>query len=128
MTEDLDPQGRSVDEARDRDRDLASRPLTADSLKGSYFRREVDDEIQEGMIVGEAFVGTQGVDYMVEFYELHSMRDGSVELVGAGYQEIIGLDQMKSEKWKFFDTRAWLMARYYPASQPKSEKELKRDG
>jgi len=99
--------------ARDRDQALAQTELAPDSLRGSYFRAPDQDdpeaeaawldgqptEVIEGMVVAEVFATPTTMTYLVEFYG----RNG-----GTGYQRLIELDRMVTQRWAFYDTDGWL--------------------
>jgi hypothetical protein len=111
--------------ARDRDRDMATRPLGPASLCGSYFRCPDQDDpnaealwleheacqTQEGMIVAQPFASTSTVVYLVEFYGRHG---------ATGHGELVDLQRMLHQRWAFYDTEAWLTRR--PATAPKEVK------
>jgi hypothetical protein len=101
---------------RDRDRDMAERPLSPVSLCGSYFRCPdqadpnaeaswLDHEVcatQEGMVVAQPFASGQTIYYLVEFYGAHG---------ASGFQQIVSIDRMQKQRWAFYDTEAWLTSR-----------------
>jgi hypothetical protein len=102
--------------ARDRDGDVALRPLSPESLCGSYFRCPDQDDpnaeaawldheacqTQEGMVVAQPFASSQTVVYLVEFYGHHG---------ASGHQRLIELERMLHQRWAFYDTEAWLTHR-----------------
>jgi hypothetical protein len=113
---------------RDRDQDMAARPLSPGSLCGSYFRAPDQHDsnaealwldghaclTQEGMVVAQPFASSTGVVYLVEFYGRHGM---------AGYQQLVDIDRMLEQRWLFYDTDAWLTSR--PISDQVELKEVR---
>jgi hypothetical protein len=101
---------------RDRDMDMATRPLGPESLCGSYFRCPDQDDpdaegswlehqacsTQEGIVVAQVYAAAHTVIYLVEFYAAHG---------ATGYQRLVGLEQMLHQRWSFFDSVAWLTNR-----------------
>jgi hypothetical protein len=101
---------------RDRDKDVADRPLSPESLVGSYFRAPDPHDPNaealwldgqacmtiEGIVVAQPFASSTHVVYLVEFYGRHGM---------SGWQMLIDIDRMLEQRWSFFDTEAWLQAR-----------------
>jgi hypothetical protein len=89
---------------RDRSADIEGAALNPDSLVGSYFRHDHEDDnaYDEGLLVGQVWVGPMApfVLYLVEFYGRHG---------AGGFQKVIGLDKMHAENWRFFDTSDWLV-------------------
>jgi hypothetical protein len=87
---------------RDRDKDIAERPLDPLSLVGSYFRGRNDDGFDyEGLVVGQPFATTTTSYYLVEFFG----KRGAL-----GFQMLKTIDEMIGNGWTFFDTEAWLSA------------------
>ena len=97
------PEGYVPAFPRDRDKDVATADLNPESLVGSYFRanHEEDDGFDEGIVVGQVWIGAAApfVIYLVEFRGQYGI---------SGYQRTVGLDRMLAEGWMFFDTDAWL--------------------
>jgi hypothetical protein len=114
---------------RDRDQDVADRPLSPVSLVGSYFRCPdqsdpnaeaawLDHEAcmtQEGMVVGQPFATSANCYFLVEFYGRHG---------ATGHQQLVTIDRMLTQQWAFYDSEAWLTNRH-PENVPK---EVKHDG
>jgi hypothetical protein len=113
--------------ARDRDKDMADRPLGPGSLCGSYFRCPDPDHpnaeslwldhrpcaVLEGMVVAQPFASSQTVVYLVEFFGEH----GAI-----GRQQLVAIDQMLHQRWAFYDSEAWLTAR--PTDEAAQKKEV----
>jgi hypothetical protein len=96
-------QGYVPEFGRDRDKDIALADLNPESLVGSYFRHDhdEDDEFDEGIVVGQVWVGS-GAPYVIYLVEFRG------QFGVTGYQRTVGLDQMLAQGWKFFDTDGWL--------------------
>jgi len=120
MTDMSNPIGDPIDPdfpyPRDRDKDVADRPLSPESLCGSYFRAPDTNDPNaealwldgqacmtvEGMVVAQPFASSSEVIYLVEFYGRHGL---------SGHQELVDIERMMHQRWAFFDTEAWLTRR-----------------
>lgn len=105
----VDDEQYEGDSPRDRNKDVAAMALNPLTLLGSYFRAPDGDGFREGLVVGQPFAGPTTTYYLVEIYG----NEGA-----SGYQQLVDIEEMLTEKWSFYDTEAWLTMNAKPEGAP----------